>query len=304
MRRTLTPNDTRYNEQWHYFEATGGINAPAAWDKSTGTGVVVGVIDTGYRPHADLAANLLPGYDFISDTFVVNDGNGRDSDARDPGDWINAGECGPGDPATFEASSWHGTHVAGTIAAVTNNGNGVAGVAFNARVVPARVLGKCGGFTSDIADAIVWASGGTVVRRSRQRESRQGRQHLAGRRRVVRLDHAERDQLRAFARRVGGRRGGQQQFQRRQLLAGELLGRRDRRGDRPQRRQGVVLELRRDRRGRGAGRQWRRQQRVVDAQRRAAGSGRGQLRAVQRHLDGDAARERRRCADVVGRSPR
>ena len=162
MRRTLTPNDTRYNEQWHYFEATGGINAPAAWDKSTGAGVVVAVIDTGYRPHADLAANLLPGYDFISDTFVSNDGNGRDSDARDPGDWINAGECGAGDPAAFEASSWHGTHVAGTIAAVTNNGSGVAGIAFNAKVVPARVLGKCGGYTSDIADAIVWTSGGTV----------------------------------------------------------------------------------------------------------------------------------------------
>jgi serine protease len=162
MRKVFTPNDTRYNEQWHYFEAAGGINAPAAWDKSTGSGVVVGVVDTGYRPHADLAANILPGYDFISDTFVANDGNGRDTDASDPGDWINPGECGPGDPAAFEASSWHGTHVSGTIAARTNNSLGVAGVAFNARIVPARVLGKCGGFTSDIADAIVWTSGGTV----------------------------------------------------------------------------------------------------------------------------------------------
>jgi len=162
MRKTFTPNDTRYNEQWHYFEAAGGINAPAAWDKSTGSGVVVGVVDTGYRPHADLAANILPGYDFISDTFVANDGNGRDSSALDPGDWINPGECGPGDPAAFEASSWHGTHVSGTIAALTNNSNGVAGIAFNARVVPARVLGKCGGFTSDIADAIIWVTGGTV----------------------------------------------------------------------------------------------------------------------------------------------
>jgi serine protease len=162
MRHTFTPNDSRYGEQWHYFEATGGINAPAAWDKSRGTGVVVAVIDTGYRPHADLAANILPGYDFIGDTFVSNDNNGRDSDASDPGDWVNAGECGPGDPASFEASSWHGTHVAGTIAAVTNNANGVAGVAFGAKVVPARVLGKCGGYTSDIADAIVWSSGGSV----------------------------------------------------------------------------------------------------------------------------------------------
>ena len=162
LRRTLTPNDPRYNEQWHYFEAAGGINAPQAWDKSTGTGVVVAVIDTGYRPHADLSGAFLPGYDFISDTFVANDGNARDSDASDPGDWINPGECGPGDPAAFEASSWHGTHVSGTVGARTNNSLGVAGVAFNARIVPARVLGKCGGFTSDIADAIVWTSGGTV----------------------------------------------------------------------------------------------------------------------------------------------
>jgi serine protease len=162
LRHTMTPNDPRYNEQWHYFEAAGGINAPPAWDKSTGTGVVVAVIDTGYRPHADLAANILQGYDFISDTFVSNDGNGRDTDASDPGDWINPGECGPGDPTAFEGSSWHGTHVSGTIAARTNNSLGVAGVAFNARIVPARVLGKCGGYTSDIADAIVWTSGGTV----------------------------------------------------------------------------------------------------------------------------------------------
>jgi serine protease len=162
LRKTLTPNDPRYNEQWHYFEAAGGINAPQAWDKSTGTGVVVAIIDTGIRPHADLNGNLLPGYDFISDAFVGNDGNGRDGDPNDPGDWVNPGECGPGDPAAFEASSWHGTHVTGTVVARTNNSIGVAGVAFNARVVTARVLGKCGGFTSDIADAIIWTSGGTV----------------------------------------------------------------------------------------------------------------------------------------------
>ncbi len=156
----LTPNDTSYNLQWHYFEATGGLNAPPAWDKSTGAGVVVAVLDTGYRPHADLAANILPGYDFIGDTFVANDGNGRDSSALDPGDWVTANQCGGVHAA--RNSSWHGTHVAGTIAAVTNNASGVAGVAFGAKIVPARVLGKCGGYTSDIADAITWASGGTV----------------------------------------------------------------------------------------------------------------------------------------------
>lgn len=158
----LTPNDTQYGQQWHYFEATGGLNLPAAWDKSTGSGVVVAVIDTGYRPHADLAANVVAGYDMIADTFVANDGNGRDSDARDPGDAVSAGECGGGEPVQDESSSWHGTHVAGTVAAVSNNGSGVAGVAFGAKVQPIRVLGKCGGYTSDIAAGILWASGGTV----------------------------------------------------------------------------------------------------------------------------------------------
>ena len=158
----FTPNDTQYGQQWHYFEATAGLNLPPAWDKSTGSGVVVAVIDTGYRPHADLAPNILPGYDMIIDTAVSNDGNARDSDAKDPGDWVVAGECGGGQPTQDEASSWHGTHVAGTIAAVSNNGSGVAGVAFNAKVVPVRALGKCGGYTSDIADGMVWASGGSV----------------------------------------------------------------------------------------------------------------------------------------------
>ena len=162
LKATATPNDTQYSSQWHYFETNGGLRAPAAWDKATGQGVVVAVLDTGYRPHADLNANILPGYDMISDSFVGNDGNGRDSDARDPGDWTNAGECGNGQPTSFNASSWHGTHVAGTVAAVTNNNTGVAGVAYNAKVVPVRVLGKCGGYTSDIADGIIWASGGTV----------------------------------------------------------------------------------------------------------------------------------------------
>ncbi|MBA4176870.1 MAG: peptidase S8 [Leptothrix sp. (in: Bacteria)] len=161
LRIQLTPNDARYLDQWHYYEATAGLNLPAAWDKTTGTGVRVAVIDTGYRPHADLAANLVGGYDFIGDTFVANDGSGRDSDASDPGDAAAAGECGAGTPAS--SSSWHGTHVAGTIAAVTNNASGVAGVAYGAKVVPVRVLGKCGGYTSDIADAIVWSSGGTVT---------------------------------------------------------------------------------------------------------------------------------------------
>ncbi len=161
LRPTLTPNDPRLSEQWGFGTTSAGINVRPAWDQSTGTGVVVAVIDTGITNHPDLNANILPGYDFISDTFVSRDGDGRDSNPADEGDWNPvANECYSGSPVSN--SSWHGTHVAGTIAAVTNNAVGVAGTAFNAKVVPVRVLGRCGGYTSDIADAIVWASGGTV----------------------------------------------------------------------------------------------------------------------------------------------
>ncbi|MFI9760028.1 S8 family peptidase [Streptomyces sp. NPDC051963] len=154
------PNDTEYAKQWDLFEATAGMNVPGAWPTSTGSGVTVAVIDTGYVTHSDLAANVVSGYDFISDTAVSVDGNGRDSNPADPGDWYNANECGSGIPASN--SSWHGTHVAGTIAAATNNGKGVAGIAYGAKISPLRVLGKCGGYDSDIIDAITWASGGSV----------------------------------------------------------------------------------------------------------------------------------------------
>lgn len=164
MQRSLAPDDDLFSNQWHYYEPTGGINAADAWDQQDGTGIVVAVIDTGYLPHSDLDANMLFGfgYDFISETDVANDGGGRDADATDAGDWLEARECGILYPLTATDSSWHGTHVAGTIAAVTNNNAGVSGVAFGARVLPVRALGKCGGYVSDIADAIVWASGGSV----------------------------------------------------------------------------------------------------------------------------------------------
>ncbi len=158
----MTPNDTRYSEQWDLFEAVGGANVPGAWDIATGTGVVVAVIDTGITPHSDLAGQTIGGYDFISDTTVSVDGNGRDANPNDEGDWYTGSACGPTAPPS-ENSSWHGTHVAGTIAALTNNSRGVAGIAFGAKVEPVRVLGKCGGSVSDIVDAIEWASGGTVA---------------------------------------------------------------------------------------------------------------------------------------------
>lgn len=155
----FTPNDTRFNEQWGYTGAY-GIKATQAWDTSHGNGVVVAVLDTGITHHGDLDANVLPGYDFVSDSTVGNDGDGRDNDPSDPGDWVTLNQCPGGNRAAN--SSWHGTHVAGTIAAVTNNAKGVAGTAFGAKILPVRVLGTCGGYDSDIADAIVWASGGSV----------------------------------------------------------------------------------------------------------------------------------------------
>ncbi|HYO68693.1 MAG TPA: S8 family serine peptidase [Archangium sp.] len=153
----MVPNDPLYSSQSNLYPSTPGINVPAAWDRTNGAGVVVAVADTGYRPHADLAANLLGGYDFVSLPFWTsnispNDGDGRDSDARDPGDWCTSDPNG-------QTSTWHGTHVAGTIGAVTNNGMGVAGVAYRARILPVRVLGMCGGYSSDIADGIAWAAG-------------------------------------------------------------------------------------------------------------------------------------------------
>ena len=160
LRPMYVPNDSLYSNQWSLFDSTGGIRAPAAWDKATGLGVTVAVIDTGVRPHADLVANLLPGYNFISDAFVSGS-SGRSNDAADPGDAVSANYCGNGTAASN--SSWHGTHVSGIVAATAGNGTGVAGVAFKAKVLPLRVLGRCGGYTSDIADAIIWAAGGAVA---------------------------------------------------------------------------------------------------------------------------------------------
>ncbi|WP_051786047.1 S8 family peptidase [Endozoicomonas numazuensis] len=164
MQIMRTPNDSRYNEQWHYFESTAGSNLPAAWDISTGHNVIVGVIDTGIVYHKDIDGNVVSGHDFISHSWIANDGGGRDSNATDSGDAVtSAGACGYTNgqpiPSLPTESSWHGTHVSGTIAAESNNSTGVAGVAWNAKVMPLRALGRCGGYTSDIIDAMRWAAG-------------------------------------------------------------------------------------------------------------------------------------------------
>ncbi len=168
---TLTPNDPLYStNQWDLKNSgnpdneAGGVNMAAAWDRSTGAaGVVVAVIDTGILPHPDLAGRYLAGYDMVSDPIIANDGDGRDADPTDPGDWVSQSDI-TNNPSKFSGcsvsnSSWHGTHVSGTIGAVANNSTGVAGINWVSKILPVRVLGKCGGQFSDIIDGITWAAG-------------------------------------------------------------------------------------------------------------------------------------------------
>jgi serine protease len=161
----LTPNDPLYSNQWD-LSGTNGINAPAAWDITTGSSnIVVADIDTGITNHVDLSGRTVSGYDFISDSLVANDGDGRDSNPSDPGDWITQAESSSGYFAGCPVtdSSWHGTHTAGTIGAASNNGIGVAGINWNSKIQPVRVLGKCGGYTSDIVDGMRWAAGFSIT---------------------------------------------------------------------------------------------------------------------------------------------
>lgn len=154
-------NDEFIGGQGYLADGPASISAFSAWDVTTGSpNIVVAVIDTGIRPHVDLAGRILPGYDMIADPMVANDGGGRDADASDPGDWLAAGEnTGANADCTVENSSWHGTAVSGIIAANTNNIIYAAGIDWAAKILPVRVLGKCGGYDSDIIDAIAWAGG-------------------------------------------------------------------------------------------------------------------------------------------------
>ena len=200
------PNEVRYAQwQWNLFAPTssytgaagassvtatavGGGNLPPAWDVSSGKDVVVAIVDTGIVNHTDLngtaagapyvaSGRFLPGYDFVSSNngsmapanFVANDGDGRDADPSDPGDWITVQEktLYPDDctdatetpPYSPSDSTWHGSHIAGILAATANNSVGIAGIGWNVKIVPVRALGKCGGDLNDIADAIRWAAG-------------------------------------------------------------------------------------------------------------------------------------------------
>jgi len=184
--------------EWHLMPGgsePGGANLPPAWDITTGSpSIYVGVIDTGFLfNHPDLAGRAVGGYDFIYDFALANDsqpvqtptclqGNdprlydplsppcvsSRDNDPSDPGDWIDAADFPTTSTSWFfnctvAPSSFHGSHTAGTIGALSNNALGIAGINWVSKIVPLRVLGKCGGYTSDIVDAITWGSGGTVA---------------------------------------------------------------------------------------------------------------------------------------------
>jgi serine protease len=161
-----TPNDTEFAQQWYLGSSqvnASALNLPKAWDRTTGSGQVVAVLDTGILPHPDLVGKVLPGYDFVTNEVVgtvstANDGNGRDSDPRDPGDWVTAQEAQVG-CAEQPESSWHGTFIAGQIAAASNNSQGVAGVNWGAQILPVRVSGKCGALLSDVLDGMRWSAG-------------------------------------------------------------------------------------------------------------------------------------------------
>ncbi len=145
------PNDPSLGSQWPLVGSY-GIGAAAAWTATKGSGSVVAVLDTGITAHPDLAGQFLQGADTV-DVSISNDGDGRDMDPSDPGDWYTDPTNGP------QPSSWHGTHVSGTIAAVTDNGLGIAGVAPEAKLEMVRVLGSGGGYESDVEAGIYWAAG-------------------------------------------------------------------------------------------------------------------------------------------------
>lgn len=190
-KHALAPNDPLYSGsgnnqgpasgQWYLraptSEIVSSINAPSAWDRTTGaSSIIVAVLDTGIRKdHPDLAGQIVGGYDMVgygssSSTAlaIANDGNGADSDASDPGDWVSQADIDSGKLGSqctsddIGSSSWHGTRVAGLIAALGNNSLGIAGVAWGSKILPMRVLGKCGGYDSDILAAMRWAAGISV----------------------------------------------------------------------------------------------------------------------------------------------
>jgi len=184
VRVMATVDDPRFAEQWQLHNPSkflASLDTARAWDITQGSAdVVVAVVDTGIDyNHPDLVGRILPGYDFVSrlslsvdegvqvppeQEFIrSNDGDGRDSDASDPGDAINETLRSQFEAVDIDCyvnnSSWHGTAMASIIAANPNDGIGIAGIDWHAKILPVRAIGKCGGRRSDMLDAIRWAAG-------------------------------------------------------------------------------------------------------------------------------------------------
>jgi len=196
-------HDAYFADQWDLWDSTykspnGGysVKAPLAWQHERGnSNVVVAILDTGITPHSELTSAVFPtsdtdrgyavpyGYDFISDPFTANDNDpqytvpaqpttgmpsSRDTNPLDNGDWVTAADVANYGSSTkygcgrVDTSSWHGTHLAGTIAAAQDT-QGISGIAPGVKIVPVRVLGKCGGDEADVIDAIEWASGHPIL---------------------------------------------------------------------------------------------------------------------------------------------
>jgi serine protease len=163
-----TPDDPLFGDQWYLQDQQpSAVDAIDAWTLTTGNwGVVIAELDTGVRfDHPDLRSatvnRLLPGYDMISSVQTGNSGLGRNPDASDPGDWVSAADTKTAvfSGCTVSNSSWHGTRVAGILGAITNDAVGIAGLTWSGWVLPVRVLGKCGGYDSDILAGMAWAAG-------------------------------------------------------------------------------------------------------------------------------------------------
>ena len=159
-------SDPLTSRQWH-------LDAPPTEIAGTGLrdaletpqqldSVIVAIVDTGIlSTHSDMGT-VLPGYDFVSDVTAANDGDGRDADATDPGDWISQSDIDEGvfpSDCGVANSTWHGTAVAGMLAAKNDNELGLAAAAPLALILPVRVMGRCGGTVSDLIDGIRWAAG-------------------------------------------------------------------------------------------------------------------------------------------------
>ncbi len=171
----MAPNDTLYaSEQWWLGSLADGSAAladlPAAWNRSTGRPAtpstpVIAVLDSGYTDHPELDSRWLgTGHDFVSSVDYANDADGRDTDARDPGDRLSAVDIAANrllwdGCEARERSTWHGTLMAGQIGAATDNASGVAGIHWDARILPVRVAGRCGASVADVVDGMRWAAG-------------------------------------------------------------------------------------------------------------------------------------------------